>query len=97
MFNVYLIQQQRDATMKTFTILNTAKILTYKGLTIQIKKVQKDGTNRVFFAPYAKNMVIGSTKFLRLYDCKTFSKDVLKRIHLNQLNILDTQLKNFKD
>jgi hypothetical protein len=66
--------------MKTYTTLNVAFTMTNsKNEAVVIYKVQKDGTNRVFFRPTFKGNKISNTLWARLCEAKNLAKSFLNR------------------
>ncbi|WP_454058940.1 hypothetical protein [Elizabethkingia ursingii] len=74
--------------MKTFTTLNVVSKISnpQTGEVVEILKVQKDGTKRIFFKPVVekdgKKMMITKTLWARLYDANRLAKNYLNR-HLH--------------
>ena len=47
---------------------------------VEIKKIVKDGTGRIFFYPTFNNVRINSTNYARKYDAENLGKAFLKHI-----------------
>ena len=67
--------------MKTFTTLNTASKITNKdkSKTVEVLKVKKDGTQRIFFQPTFEGKAIGRTLWARLRHAEIVGKEFLNR------------------
>lgn len=62
----------------TYQTLNTVEKITKNNLTINIVKISKVGTKKVFFTPEIDGKRLTTTLFARLYDAKDLAKKHLK-------------------